>query len=147
MKCGLFLLLVCATVLPRAGMGQTRTNPDVTIIGDFRASVQNRENNSGVGDELKLELSEAELDISGYINPYATAWATLAWNKEENAEIEELYVTFLRGLPLDANLRVGQYLLEFGRLNPLHRSSKRVCILLDLRRRPAYPDRLNSPYH
>ncbi len=120
MKYGLFLLLVCAALLPETGMGQTRTNPEVTIIGDFRTSVQNSVNSSGVGDELKLELSEAELDISGYLNPYATAWATFAWNEEENAEIEELYVTFLRGLPFDANLRIGKYLLEFGRLNPLH---------------------------
>jgi hypothetical protein len=61
-----------------------------------------------------------ELMINGYLNPYARADFVIAWHGEHNAEIEEAYATILRGLPFGVNLRAGKYLLEFGRLNPVH---------------------------
>jgi hypothetical protein len=99
---------------------QTTINPDISAIGDIRIFGHNDEARADDKDKLNLSDPEMELMISGYLNPYARADFVLAWHGEHNAEIEEAYATIMRGLPLNMNLRAGKYLLEFGRLNPVH---------------------------
>ncbi|MBU1317701.1 MAG: hypothetical protein KKG33_15130 [candidate division Zixibacteria bacterium] len=99
---------------------QTALNPDISAVGDFRLFSHNDEARDERKEEVNLANPELELNIGGYLNPYARADVVVAWHGDHNAEIEELYATILRGLPLGINLRVGKYLLEFGRLNPVH---------------------------
>lgn len=113
------LLCLCACLVGTAH-GQTTTNPDISAIGDFRVYGHNDESRSDEVDEFNIADPELELNVGGYLNPYARADAVVAWHGEHNAEIEELFATVERGLPLGAGLRVGKYLLEFGRLNPVH---------------------------
>ncbi|MFQ5607636.1 MAG: hypothetical protein ACE5GA_06795 [Candidatus Zixiibacteriota bacterium] len=99
---------------------QTSVNPDFSVIGDFRAFSHNDRARPRAGEDISLADPQMELDVSGYLNPYMRAALALGWHGEERAEIEEVYLTILRGLPLGANFRAGRYLLEFGRLNPVH---------------------------
>ncbi len=99
---------------------QTTVNPDISVIGDLRAFSHDDASRAAEAEELNLADPEIELYVSGYLNPYARAAAFIGWHPGANAEIEEVYVEFVRGLPLGASVRAGKYLLEFGRLNPVH---------------------------
>ncbi|NMC43128.1 MAG: hypothetical protein GYA46_04345 [candidate division Zixibacteria bacterium] len=101
-------------------LAQTTLNPDLSLVGDFRMFSHDDSTRADEKERFNLASPEMELMVGGYLNPYARADAVIAWEGEETAEIEELYATILRGLPLGTNLRVGKYLLEFGRLNPVH---------------------------
>jgi hypothetical protein len=114
---GCCALLVIVT-LPASA--QTRFNPDISLVGDFRFDVHNDPARPVEYEKFNFRDPELELVVGGYLNPYARADATIAWHLEHAAEVEEIYATFLRGVPLGTNLRIGQYLLEFGRLNPQH---------------------------
>jgi hypothetical protein len=99
---------------------QTTINPDISAIGDIRMFMHSDSLRPTESNEFNLQTPNLELMVSGYLNPYSRADAVLAWEGDENASIEELYATVMRGLPLDMNLRAGKYRLEFGRLNTVH---------------------------
>lgn len=103
---------------------QTSLNPDISVIPRFRV-----ETNDGAHlpaerkfSRPEFTLEEFELAIQAYLNPYARADIFLAKRGvgTEPIEIEEAYATFLRGLPGNMNIRIGKYLAEYGKLNPLH---------------------------
>lgn len=117
-----FILLgVCVfiTALSGKACAQSSLNPDISLIGDVRSSWNNNELDPG-SDRLNLDLQEAELALQGYLNPYSRGDVFIAFHDGEGAEIEEVYITFVRGLPLGLSVRAGQYLLDFGKLNLLH---------------------------
>jgi hypothetical protein len=119
MKMRLFLyglIVVCAAGSLAA---QTSLSPDVSLIGDFRAFTHNDNGRPDESNKLNFGNPVMEMMVSGYLNPFSRADAVIAW-EDENASIEELYATILRGLPLGMNLRIGKSLVEFGRLNPVH---------------------------
>ena len=107
-------------LLAVSAIAQTSLNPDISVVGDFRAYGHNDESRSDETETLNLADPSMELVAAGYLNPYARADVVVGWHGEHSAEIEEVYATILRGLPLGMNLKVGKYLLEFGRLNPVH---------------------------
>ncbi len=115
------LLLACASFLWLSpAFGQTTLNPDISLVGDIRAFTHNDKTRPTEKNEFNLMSPDMEIVVAGYLNPYARADAVLAWEDGSNAEVEELYATILRGLPLNLNLRAGKYRLEFGRLNSVH---------------------------
>ncbi len=99
---------------------QTTLNPDLSAVGDFRAYSHNDKTRPDESEKFNLADPAMEINVVGYLNPYARADMVVGWEEGTNADIEEVYATILRGLPLNANLRVGKYLLEFGRLNSVH---------------------------
>jgi len=109
-----------AALMVSSGRTQTTLNPDISLVGDFRGYTHT--DTSRLDEKEKLNLSDPSLELvaGGYLNPYARADVVIAWHGEHSAEIEEAYASIVRGLPLGMNLRVGQYYLEFGRLNPVH---------------------------
>lgn len=109
------IAIACRTVT-----AQTTINPDVSVIGDFRAFSHNDHSREAEVREITLGNPEMEINITGYVNPYAYAVGILSAAEGEPAEIEELYLTVNRGLPLNFGVRVGKNLLPFGRLNPVH---------------------------
>ncbi len=111
------ILLLSVTGIPCA---QTTLNPDVSLIGDVRIFSHDDATRQDEKEKFNIAEPKMELMVSGYINPYARADAVVAWEGDENANVEEIYATILRGLPLGMNVRVGRYKLEFGRLNPVH---------------------------
>ena len=103
-----------------SGAAQTTINPDISLVGDLRAFSHDDQARAAEAETFNLADPEMELYVTGYLNPYARATATVAWHPGANAEMEEVYAEFLRGLPLGAHVRAGKYLLPFGRLNPVH---------------------------
>lgn len=95
--------------------------PDLSAIGDFKIFSHNDKNRSDEKEKLNIAQPEMELCLEGEVSPGIHGNIVLAWHKEHQAEIEEIYVTIQKGLPLKADFRVGKYLLEFGRLNPVHK--------------------------
>lgn len=69
-------------------------------------------------------LQQAELSLSGAVDPYFTAQVHLValLDAEENETVVELEEAFLttQALPYDLQLRAGTFLTGFGRLNPVH---------------------------
>ncbi len=116
----LMTLLLGSVLWASSISAQTTLNPDISLVGDVRAFSHDDPSRPTESKEFNLQSPNMELMVAGYLNPYSRADAVVAWEDGENANIEELYATILRGLPLDMNLRVGKYRLEFGRLNPLH---------------------------
>lgn len=114
-------LLACASLLWLSTLfAQTTLNPDLSLVGDIKSFTHNDSSRPNEKGEFNLENPAMEFVVAGYLNPYARADAVIAWETENNASIEELYATILRGLPLGLNLRAGKYRLEFGRVNPVH---------------------------
>ena len=106
-----------AVLLGAAAAAQTQ-NPDISVIGDVRAFVTDDPADPDEGD-LQLDLESGELAIQGYLNPFARADLYVGYHDGE-FELEELYATILRGLPLGTVLRAGKYRVDFGKLNLLH---------------------------
>ena len=99
-------------------------NPEISVIPRFLIQ-------SDDGSKLptersfskpQLTLDEFEVAIQGYLNPYARADVFLAkgGDTEEPIELEEVYASFVRGLPFDLNVRIGKYLADYGKLNMQH---------------------------
>lgn len=98
---------------------QTTANPDISLIPRFRF----QSSDAGTGfNAPQFVLDELELAVQAYVNPYARGDVFLAkaGMGDEPLEVEEAYATFLRGLPMDLNIRIGKYRAEFGKLNMLH---------------------------
>ena len=97
---------------------QSTVNPDISLIGFFNTYTNDIKGTPEYG-KLNFETPGFELVIDGYLNPYARAVATLAYEENEFS-VEELYAEVLRGLPLDIQIKAGKYLLGFGKLNTSH---------------------------
>ena len=109
--------LAALTLLAAVAAAQN-VNPEISVIGDVRAFVND---NSGDPDEgeLQLDLESVELALQGYLNPFARADVYVAYHDEE-LTVEEAYATILRGLPWGLQVRAGKYRVDFGKLNLLH---------------------------
>jgi hypothetical protein len=110
-----FLLLIH----PGRGNAQTTTNPDVSFIGDMRVAANRGFPRDGSDGKFRLDFHELELAAGGYLNPYARADLTLSVSKD-GIDIEEAYATLLKGLPLNLQIKAGQYLVDFGKINSQH---------------------------
>ena len=118
------LVVVLAT---HAATAQTSSNPDISIIPRFLIfSDDGAKLDEGTREFSRPEFQFQELEavLSGYLNPYARADVvlTLAGPDLETASLglEEAYLTVLRGLPLDLNVRAGKYRVDFGKINMMH---------------------------
>ena len=98
-------------------------NPDISAIGDFRLFTGNYQDTEGIDTDrngnANFQINSLELALNGNLNPYTRGDFYIA-NHGEGFEIEEGYITFLRGLPLKLQIRAGKYLVDFGRLNRVH---------------------------
>ena len=120
-------VLVVALSASGTARAQSSINPEISVIPRFLLSTDD----GGTLSEGKREFSrpefifeELEVVFSGYLNPYARADVVLALAGPDveaaSLGLEEAYLTVLRGLPLDLNLRVGKYRAEFGKMNMMH---------------------------
>lgn len=114
----LITIFVLVTGLSCAETALALAPIDLSAIGDFRAFTHNIDG-SPKKNNLNLKMNELEIAIQGYLNPYAKADVFVS-SGGENFEIEEASATILRGLPGNINIKVGQYLVDFGKLNQGH---------------------------
>jgi hypothetical protein len=106
---------------------QTTVSPDISVIPRFLLESNDGEKLAAGKREFSapdFSFQELEVAISSYLNPFARGDVimTLPGPDVEAGKLglEELYVTVVRGLPLDLNLRLGKYRADFGKLNLVH---------------------------
>jgi hypothetical protein len=97
---------------------QSNVNPDISLIGTFNTTTDLTPGSPEKG-KLNFEMPEMELFVDGYLNPYARGTGNISYEEGEFS-VEELYANIVRGLPLDAQIKAGKYLVGFGQLNIVH---------------------------
>ncbi|MFI5217877.1 MAG: hypothetical protein ACHQNT_00195 [Bacteroidia bacterium] len=95
------------------------SNPNISVIGDFRAHYISSESR-----KLNFNMEETEFSFQSVIDPYAKAdfFYSVARNSETGeftGEIEEGYLTTL-SLPAHLQLKAGRFKNMLGRINPVH---------------------------
>lgn len=97
-------------------------NPALSFIGDFALAYFSAADNLQRGGHdpttTGFNLQQLELSMQAAVDPYFTIDANIVFSLF-GVEIEEVYGTTM-GLPLNLQLRVGQFLSRFGRINPTH---------------------------
>jgi hypothetical protein len=99
----------------------SQLNPSISLIADFAlAGFSAAPMETGGHDPARagFNLQALEMAISADVDPYLKLAANLVFG-EEGAEIEEAYAT-TTALPSGFQLRAGQLLTRFGRINPTH---------------------------
>lgn len=115
----LFMLLIAFS--EQIALSQAPVNPDISFIGDLRLSGHRNAPSDQYDNKFKLNFEELEIAANGYLNPYARADITMGiGGTGGKIDIEEAYATLLRGLPLNLQIRAGQYLVDFGKINTQH---------------------------
>ncbi len=97
------------------------SNPDISLILDVAGAWFNGEpDQRGAHDPQAtgFNLQQLEMHIASNVDPFFRLEANLVF-AEFGVEVEEAYGTTL-ALPADLQLRAGQFLTRFGRLNPTH---------------------------
>jgi hypothetical protein len=102
---------------------------NVSFVGltDFGWSTEKDVASLQLGDHDPLvrgfTIPNAELALDGAVDPYFRAFANIVYKLdaegETGVELEEMYV-LTSSLPANLQLKVGQFLTEFGRHNPQH---------------------------
>lgn len=127
MLCRSCILLALLALVSAGSDAQTTINPDISVIPRFLI-----ESNDGerLADGIRefsrpdFQFQELEMVVAAYLNPFARADVVLTLPgpdvEEGKLGLEELYATVLRGLPLDLNIRVGKYRVDFGKINMQH---------------------------
>jgi hypothetical protein len=98
-------------------------NPDIGVDGLFALSQFSKDPpvvfEGGHDPKVNgFNIQQVELTFASNVDPYLRADAALVLTSE-GIEIEEAYATTL-GLPLDLQLKAGQFFTAFGRFNPTH---------------------------
>jgi len=97
-------------------------NPDISFIGDVALAYFSAEEPMMAGghdpNANGFHLQQLELSVSKPVDPYFKFDANIVFSLY-GVEIEEVYATTM-SLPARFQLRVGQFLTRFGRINPTH---------------------------
>jgi hypothetical protein len=107
---------------PRGGGAGQSMNPDISLIADVAAAYFTADEplQTGGHDPTAngFNLQQLEMSIQSTVDPYFKLDANIVFSLF-GVEVEEAYATTL-GLPLRSQLRIGQMLTRFGRLNNSH---------------------------
>ncbi len=112
-----------APVLGPVGAALANFNPDLSVILDVAAgwfSGEGEAISAGGHDPRKtgLTFQQLELSIGKAVDPYFRFDANLVFS-QFGVEVEEAFATTL-ALPLNLQVRAGQFLTRFGRINATH---------------------------
>jgi len=103
--------------------GPQSMNPDLAAILDLAGGWQSRGHPGTVGGHDPqgngFTLQALELALGAAVDPYFRFDANMVLGGPGGAELEEAYATTL-GLPAGLQVRAGQFLTRFGRLNQTH---------------------------
>jgi hypothetical protein len=106
----------------RTVAGSGLMNPDISVILDFAAAVFTTEAplQTGAHDPMEtgFHLQQVEVAFSHNVDPYFRFDSFLIFT-QFGVEVEEAYGTTL-ALPLNSQVRLGQFLTRFGRFNATH---------------------------
>ncbi len=113
-----YLVVLFIFIITIKGLCQSNVNPDISLIGTFNTTTDLTKDSPDKG-KINFEMPEMELFVDGYLNPYARGAGNISYEGGEFS-VEELYANIVRGLPLDAQIKAGKYLVGFGQLNIVH---------------------------
>lgn len=95
---------------------ESRFNPNISVVGDLRLNYDKK-----LDKPVDFAFYGLELVIENYLNPFSRADMTIHFSDDEKVDIEEAYITVLKGLPFNSQMRIGRYFLPFGQIQTKHR--------------------------
>lgn len=108
--------------LGQLGAAIQSMNPDIAVILDFAGAWYSSDDARGFGghdpSKTGFNLQQLELSIGATVDPVFRFDANLVF-AQFGVELEEAYATTL-GLPVGLQVRFGQMLFRFGRINATH---------------------------
>ncbi len=97
-------------------------NPNISYILDFAAAYFTEQDSRQMGahdpSDIGFNLQQLELHIDSRVDPYFEFQANIVM-AQFGLEIEEVYARTL-AMPYGLQMKIGQFLLPFGRFNPTH---------------------------
>jgi hypothetical protein len=102
---------------------QNTGNPNISLIGDF---IWNINHNKKIDGGSPFQVREVELAFQDKIDPWSRADVFTALHNENgdyHLHLEEAYLT-LQQLPLGLQMKMGKFLLPFGKDNLLHQHAR-----------------------
>jgi len=93
---------------------------EVGAVADVALKLDSPKVDQGGAD--RVSVRELELVLGSNVDPYSRLDATVAFNEQNTAELEEAYLTRF-GLPLDLTVRIGRFKPRIGKDLALHRDS------------------------
>lgn len=107
---------------PQRGFSLQSLNPDISFVADIALAWFSSDEPLQTGGHDPVEtgftLQQLEMAIGKSVDPYFRFAATIVFS-QFGLEIEEAYATTL-ALPARLQIRVGQFLTRFGRINNTH---------------------------
>jgi hypothetical protein len=93
-------------------------NPDISAIGQLHLKYTD-DQAATTHDKPDLTLGESEVVFDAALNPYSKGMFVFSFG-DGGVDVEEAYMTFVKGLPWGLNVKAGKYRLGFGKINPVH---------------------------
>jgi hypothetical protein len=103
---------------PQGGPTNPRLLPDISAVGDFVGDLSPK--GSTQEDGARFSVREVELAVQAVVDPYFRGDVFLGISDLEGIAIEQAYLT-TTSLPHQLELRLGRYLMPFGKQNTTHR--------------------------
>lgn len=94
--------------------------PEIGAVADITAKQSSSKADTDGND--RVSLRELELVLGSNVDPYSRLDATVAFNEDNSAELEEAYLTRFQ-LPFDTTARIGRFKPKIGRDLAAHRDS------------------------
>jgi hypothetical protein len=103
---------------PQTGPTNPRLLPDVSAVGDLVGDLSPK--GSTQADGTRFSVREVELAVQAVVDPYFRGDVFLGMSDLEGLSIEQAYLT-TTALPNQLELRLGRFLMPFGKQNTTHR--------------------------
>jgi hypothetical protein len=103
---------------PQGGTTNPRLLPDISAVGDFVADLSPK--GSTQEDGTRFGVREVELAVQAVVDPYFRGDVFLGISDLEGIAIEQAYLT-TTSLPNQLEVRLGRFLMPFGKQNTTHR--------------------------
>ncbi|HEX2781349.1 MAG TPA: hypothetical protein VHM30_17740 [Gemmatimonadaceae bacterium] len=100
-----------------AGATNPRLLPDFSAVGDFIGDLSPKGSTQEEGN--RIGVREVELAVQAVVDPYFRGDVFLGISDAEGVAIEQAYLT-TTSIP-DLEIRIGRYLMPFGKQNTTHR--------------------------
>ena len=97
---------------PQTPKPSGRFTPEIGAVADVVLKLDSPKTDASGAD--RVSLREIELVLGSNVDPYSRLDATIAFNEDNTAELEEAYLTRFQ-LPWDMTARIGRSLGDAGR--------------------------------
>ncbi len=106
--------------VPEAPRPLGKFTPEIGAVADVALKLDSPKSDTNGAD--RVSIREIELVLGSNVDPYSRLDATIAFNEDNTAELEEAYLTRFQ-LPFDTTARIGRFKPKIGRDLAAHRDS------------------------